>query len=307
MRAPDLIGEHDPELDNVLRVKRLAEVRKITPGMEPVTVFVNRVPPERMKRLRHAPTDLAGLTAMLKERGIDLLSDLGARLTASLAAGEAAAWRLNGRIAIIVEMPILSPREGNESGVDMRAFITALSAGDIAALLGIALKQEARGEGSKVGYVKAIGSPALNSARLAATHLQSAEVHFEFERDLAARLAGRSAPDARNAVLVGAGAIGSHIADCLIREGRFTWTIIDDDRLLPHNLARHIARNPDVSRPKAAIVAGHLNAIMTGGKIAQPVATNLFDPNEGGAAVDRALIDADIIIDATASVDAARA
>ena len=161
MRAPDLIGEHDPELDNVLRVKRLAEVRKITPGMEPVTVFVNRVPPERMKRLRHAPTDLAGLTAMLKERGIDLLSDLGARLTASLAAGEAAAWRLNGRIAIIVEMPILSPREGNESGVDMRAFITALSAGDIAALLGIALKQEARGEGSKVGYVKAIGSPAL--------------------------------------------------------------------------------------------------------------------------------------------------
>ena len=132
-------------------------------------------------------------------------------------------------------------------------------------------------------------------------------MHFEFERDLAARLAGRSAPDARNAVLVGAGAIGSHIADCLIREGRFTWTIIDDDRLLPHNLARHIARNPDVSRPKAAIVAGHLNAIMTGGKIAQPVATNLFDPNEGGAAVDRALIDADIIIDATASVDAARA
>jgi Prokaryotic homologs of the JAB domain/ThiF family len=102
-------------------------------------------------------------------------------------------------------------------------------------------------------------------------------------------------------------AIGSHIADCLIREGRFTWTIIDDDRLLPHNLARHIALNPDVSRPKAAIVAGHLNAIMAGGKIAQPVATNLFDPDEGGAAVDRALIDADIIIDATASLAAARA
>jgi hypothetical protein len=124
--AADLIGEHDPELDNVLRVKRLAEVRKITPGLEAVTVFVYRVPPERMKRLRHAPTDLAGLAAMLKERGIDLLSDLGARLTASLAAGEAAAWCLNGRVAVIVEMPILSPREGNESGVDMRAFITAL-------------------------------------------------------------------------------------------------------------------------------------------------------------------------------------
>ena len=303
----DLIGEHDSGLDNVLRVKRLAEVSKIAPGMEPVTVFTYRVPPERMKRLRHAPTDLAGLAAMLKERGIDLLSDLGARITAALTAGKSAAWRLNGRVAVIVEMPILSPREGQESGVDMRAFITAFSAGDIAVVLGIALKQEARGEGSKVGYVKAIGSPALNSARLLATIVQSAEVHLEFERNLAAQIAGRSTPDARNAVLVGAGAIGSHVADCLIREGRFTWTIIDDDRLLPHNLARHIARGPDVSRHKAAIVAGHLNAIIAGGESAQPIAANLFDPGEGGAALERALIEADMIIDATASLVAARA
>jgi hypothetical protein len=303
----DLVGEHNLGLDNVLRVKRRAEAGQFTAGMEPVTIAAYRVAPERMKRLRHAPIDLAGLAAMLNERGVDLIGDLKKRLAAALAQGKEAAWRLNARVAVIVEMPILSPRGGQESGTDLRAFITPLAAGDIAVALGIALKQESRGEGSKVGYVSAIRATGIDLAALAAIPVQSAEVHLEFERDLAARLAGRAAPDTRRAVLVGAGAIGSHIADCLSREGRFSWTVIDDDRLLPHNLARHTGRSEDVSRPKAEIVAGYINAIMAGGGIAQAITANLFAAGAAGEAVSRALAAADIIIDATASVLAARA
>lgn len=305
--AGDLVGEHDPDFDNVLHVKRCMEITGIAPGMEPVTIAVFRVAPERMKRLRYAPSHLAGLDAMLKERGIDLLAALSARFSAVFLEGNPAAWRFNGRVAIIVEMPILSPRGGQESGVDMRAFITPVSAGDIAVALGIAIRQEAQDEGSKVGYVRAIGAPFIDEAALSEIPVQSAEVHLEFERDLAARLAGKAEPDMRKAVIIGAGAIGSHIADCLVREGRFTWTVIDDDRLLPHNLARHIARGRDVTRPKAAIVSAHLNAIVAGGGIARPVPANLFSPGEAGEAVERALTDADLVIDATASVLAARA
>jgi hypothetical protein len=303
--AGDLIGEHEPEDFNVLRVKRRAEVGAIMPGsMGPVTIFAYRVAPERMKRMRYAPTDLGGLVALLNGRGIDLLGDLVTRLTAFLAEGHPAAWRLNGRVAVIVEMPILSPRGGVETGTDTRAFVTPVSAGAIAVSLGVALKQDTLDEGSRVGYVKALLPSAPDSARLAGTPVQSAEVHFEFERDLASRLAGRSSPDVRSVALVGAGAIGSHIAEFLTREGRFTWAVIDDDRLLPHNLARHIARNSDVSQPKAAIVAGRLNAIMAGGGIAQPIPANLFDPD--ASAVEQALLGADIIIDATASLVATR-
>jgi hypothetical protein len=302
----DLIGEHDPKVGNILRVGRATEVSKITPGMQPVTIFPYRVPPQRMKRLRYAPTSLTELAGVLNERGIDLLADLRARLTCLLAAGERAAWRLNGRVAVIIEMPILSPRGEQGTGIDMRSFITALSAGDIAVALGLALKQDTRSEGSKVGYVRAIGVPSITDAALAAIIVQSAEVHLEFERDLAARLAGRSAPDTRSAVLVGAGAIGSQLADSLTREGRFVWTVIDDDLLLPHNLARHVGRNPDVSRTKAAIVADHINAIIAGRKVAKAVPANLFDPGEGGTAVEHALTEADIVIDATASLVAAR-
>ena len=97
-----------------------------------------------------------------------------------------------------------------------------------------------------------------------------------------------------------------HLADCLSRESRSVWTVIDDDRLLPHNLARHVSRKSDVGRPKAAIVADHINATVSGGNITKAIPENLFDPGEGGAAVARALTDADIILDATASVVAAR-
>jgi hypothetical protein len=128
-----------------------------------------------------------------------------------------------------------------------RPMRTSLPSGHIAAALGIAIKTQAKDEGSKVGYVgyvKALGKPAAKPEAVAAIEVQNAEVHLEFDRLLKTRLAGRSEPDARKAVLIGASAIGSHLADCIIREERFPWTIVDDDRHLPHNLARHVAHSP---------------------------------------------------------------
>ena len=131
-------------------------------------------------------------------------------------------------------------------------------------------------------------------------------MHLEFEADLAARLAGHSAPDTRKVVLVGAGAIGSHLADCLAREGRFFWTIVDDDRLLPHNLARHIAANSQVVQYKAQIVADHIGGVLMGPSQAGAISANLFADGTNGAVIDDALCGADLIIDASASIVAAR-
>lgn len=306
--AEDLIAEHDLEQDTILRVKRAAEVGKIRNGMEPLCIAAYRVPPERMTRLRFAPVNLDGVAAMLAARGIDLYANLTERFKNLLSEGESAAWRLNARLAVIVEMPIVSPGGEQREGVDLRAFVTSQSAGEIAVALGAALKPKAKDEGSKVGYVKMIGQGAIDRNAVAALAMQAAEVHLEFERDLATRLAGRSALDARKAVLIGAGAIGSHLAGFLAREGRFRWTVIDDDRVLPHNLARHIARNDQVTQPKARVLSDYLNATLAGaGTLAEPVPVNLFADGEPGAIVAKALAEADLIIDATASVLAGRA
>ena len=302
----DLIAQHDLEQGGILQVKPLAETGEITKGSEPISIMAYRVRPERMQRLRHAPETLSELAEMLDARGIDAYADLAGRFAKWLADGEAAAWRLNARFALIVEMPIVSPRGERQEGVDLRAFVSANPAGDIAVALGVALNTT-RQQGSKVGYVQRIGQHRLDQQAVDAISMQPAEVHLEFERDLAARLAGRSAPDTRRVVLIGAGAMGSHLADCLIRDGRFRWTIIDDDRLLPHNLARHIARNDQTSRRKAGILADHLNMTLVDHlAVAQPLSVNLFAPSASGAGPDEALDEADLIVDATASVPAAR-
>lgn len=302
----DLIAEHDPEHPTILRVKRAVEVGKITPGMEPICIVTYSIPAERMHRLKYAPSSLGSLANMLSERGVNLFDDLKKSLDGWIAEGQSARWRLNARFAVIVEMPIISPRGEQKDGADIRAFLTAQAAGDIAVAIGIAQKAEPRL--SKVGYVKTIGQVSLDREALARIEVQSAEVHLEFERDLATRLAGRSAPDERQAVLVGAGAMGSHLADCLVREGRFRWTIIDDDRLMPHNLARHTAHKDRVTRPKARVVADYLNATLAdAGQIAAALPTNLLTEGEHSDTVDEALKEAELIIDATASIVAARA
>jgi len=299
--AQDLVAEHDPDDGTILRVRPAASARQ---SGEPFCIVTYRVAPQHMKRLRHAPDNLAGLAAMLGDRGIKLMDDLKQRLGAWLAEGTSAAWRLNARFAIIVEMPVVSPRGLQQDGLDHRAFVTTVSAGDVAVALGIAEKAPA-GVG-KVGFAKVIGATAPVETAIAGIDVQNAEVHLAFEPDLAARLSGRPVHDSRKAVLVGAGAIGSHVADDLAREGRFSWTIIDDDRVLPHNLARHIARSDGVTRPKAKILADHINATLAGQPRAAAIAANLLTRGEQAAAIERALAGAEVIIDATASIVAAR-
>lgn len=300
--AQDLIAEHDPSDRSTLCVRR-AE-RHIPTSAEPFAIVAYRVPAEQMKRLKYAPDNLANLAAMLAERGINLFGDLSERLAAWLAEGASAAWRLNARFAVIVEMPIISPHGVQQDGMDHRAFVTARTAGDIAAALGIAQKAPA-GMGI-VGYVKMLGAAVADESAIAGIKAQTAEVFLAFEPDLAARLAGRRTPDDRKVVLVGAGAVGSHLADDLAREGRFSWTIIDGDRLLPHNLARHVARGDRVRQLKANILADHINGLFGGMPRGTPIAASLFADGGQGVAIDTSLLEADLIIDATASVVAVR-
>jgi hypothetical protein len=300
--AQDLIAEHDPSDRSTLCVRRADQ--HIPPAAEPFAIFAYRVPAEQMKRLKYAPDNLASLAAKLAECGINLFDDLRERLTTWLTEGASAGWRLNARFAVIVEMPIISPHGVQQDGMDHRAFITAWAAGDIAVALGIAEKAPA-GLGI-VGYVKKLGTVVVNEAAIADIKAQTAEVHLAFEPDFAARLAGRRMPDDRKVVLVGAGAIGSHVADDLAREGRFSWTVIDGDRLLPHNLARHVARGDQVRQFKANILAEHINNIFGGSPRSTAIVASLFADGAQGTAIDTALREADLIIDATASVVAAR-
>ena len=288
----DLVGINDPVHRQMLRVKRLEAVRERHEDIEPLCLVAYRVAPEYMRRLTFAPANLGSLGDMLSERGFDLFEDLRNRFSAWLGQTPPPAWRINGRFAVIVEMPIIAPDGALQNGTDLRAFITNRTVGDIAVALGIAIEADTEAR-SAVGYVKLLGQPNPDLDAVRAIIAQSAEVHYAYDRVLASRLSGQTALDERKAVIVGAGAIGSHIADCLSREGRFRWTVIDDDRLLPHNLARHIGRRGNVSAEKAALVASAVTCqFETAEPIAQHIAANVMTDGEEREQIDAALNDA---------------
>lgn len=304
--ALDLVGVHDKNHSDTLRVMRLDAVRARPEDIEPLSLAAYRVAPEHMQRLTFAPDNLGSLADMLAARGIDLFGDLRRRFTDWLGGAEPPVWRINGRFAVIVEMPVIAPDGAQQDGTDLRAFITDKSVGELAVALGVAAPAS-KNEGSAVGFVKLLTLEKPDEQALRSINALSAEIHYEFDRTLATQLSGRKTPDARKVVLVGAGAIGSHLAECLCREGRFRWTVIDDDRVLPHNLGKHIARGGNVTAEKAALVAAAINATLDSEEpSATHITANVMTDGENRDRIDAALNEADLIIDATASVLAGR-
>lgn len=102
-------------------------------------------------------------------------------------------------------------------------------------------------------------------------------------------------------MLIGAGSLGSQLAINLAREGRFRWTIVDQDSLLPHNLARHALHPVEVGVPKALGLANRIDALL-GETVSFFPASILNPPKE----LEESLGAADIVIDASASVAVSR-
>lgn len=303
----DLVALHDADQGQILRVRPAQPGEGPDKHTEPFCLISYSIPAENMQRLQFAPESLGSLADMLADRGIDLFKDLRTRFSEWLLQAEDMPWRILSRFAVVVEMPVIAPDGSPQGGTDLRAFVTDQSVGAIAVALGIAFKSERSDEGSRVGYTKAVVPEPQDEEALRAITAQSAEIHYEFDRRLATQLSGRRDVDGRKAVMVGAGAIGSHVAQCLGREGRFSWTVVDDDRLLPHNIARHTGHDCDVAKSKAELVAAQLeNTIHENGQVARGLAANVMTEGECRAEIDGALESADIIIDATASVLAAR-
>lgn len=302
--AQDLVAVPD-DTGTLMRVIPLAKLEGRA-LVFPLTVTAYRVPPAKMVRLSFAPGNLGSLADLLTARGINLFADLRNRLAGWLNDAKTNAAQINSCLAVIVEMPITSP-DGTQHGTDLRAFVSAEKVGDIAVALGIAHKVESRDQGGAAGFVPAFTTGAMDEAALLAMAVLPAEVHATFDRALATRLAGRKLPDERRAVIVGGGGIGAHVAPCLAREGRFRWTVIDDDVLLPHNLARHISYGGDVTRRKSEQLADALaNILDDEDSSAVAITARIGTDGQQNDDVNRALDEADIIIDASASLLAER-
>ena len=267
--------------------------------------LVVTVPPEAMTRLRFAPSTLADLAGFLAERGVDLPALLAEAFLAALDTSPPYRKPLvDGGLLVLVQMPITS---GGTTNAQTIAFLADRSLGQVAVDLGVAHVCEPDPKNpERVNVVRAIGATPSEASVIAGARLLPCDVHLAMDRIAASRFAGTPTQDARRVVLVGAGAIGSHLATCLAREGRYRWTIIDPDVISPHNVARHVAGHTAVFRNKAEVLAEHLSDILDECDVATAIPYDVTSSDEGHDAIDAVLAGADLIIDATASLAAAR-
>ena len=132
--------------------------------------------------------------------------------------------------------------------------------------------------------------------------LEPLSATFALSAVQAAGANGRTPQPDLQAVLIGGGALGSRVFDHLVRSGFGTWTIIDNDRFLPHNLARHVLAGDALVQPKATALAAMANRSIGGDGLATGLVADLLLPRGKANAVTTALTAADIILDVSASL-----
>ena len=103
------------------------------------------------------------------------------------------------------------------------------------------------------------------------------------------------------------GAVGSQVCLNLARAGWGKWTYVDEDCLLPHNLARHALPGYFVGMPKAPALAMMVGSIVPGEPSPNSIVANVLRPGTLEEELRESLAAADLILDMSASVPAARA
>ncbi|MEJ8629511.1 Mov34/MPN/PAD-1 family protein [Sphingomonas sp. I4] len=130
--------------------------------------------------------------------------------------------------------------------------------------------------------------------------LMSWRIVQRLDRAAARRFAGATRTADAKLVAIGAGAIGSNVIVNATRAGLGTWTIIDDDIVLPHNTVRQTQTNWAVGHAKAQVLAFEADAILAEGGNDLIMADVLRVGAETGR-IAAALREADLVVDFSAS------
>jgi hypothetical protein len=254
------------------------------------TVFVAR--PQTHGIIRHTPANLFELHEFLADGGIDLIGQLRSRIEEW---GKPVADRKAG-LVIIVAMPLARTEGGEAERHDFWAFMTF---------------ETVRRVGVAIGLWGEVGGQLAWQLRFDESDRgRSIPIHvlspcFEFSRAGAAAANGLK-PDGRKVVAVGAGALGSQVIATLARGGFGSWTLVDEDDLLPHNLARHVLDNFDVGNTKATAVANYLDRLYAEAGGTKAIVADVLSPGQKAAELDAAFAESELILDMAASVPVAR-
>lgn len=248
--------------------------------------------PRGPRAINSTPRNISELHSFLSAGGDDLLDVLRRRLLDWPREPKA----LAAQLLLIVRIPKRRNESGPVERVETWGFLGA-SVREIGVALGI-------WELNRDGIALMI--PARTERRGELAPLDGLSVHFRISRTEAANLNGRETADDRRIIGIGAGALGSQIILNSARAGGGRWTIVDRDRLLPHNLARHALGEFGSGHHKAIVLAAIANRLTDDADAFEPIVADILTSGSVRATLDERLQNADLIVDFAASIPVSR-
>ncbi len=253
-------------------------------------VLVVEAEPQVHGVIHAQPANIAELHTFLSNAGVDLIGFLRRRLI-ELKDDEKYTDLLDLHLVLVARIPVLRSEGSPAETSDIWAFSTR----DTVKVLGV----KTGAWGLQDGIIGALLVPDETKQGTDAGVDMLSSVAL-MSKDRAAMLSGLDRADDRRFLLVGGGALGSQLFLNLVRMGYGPWTVIDDDCLLPHNLARHALLRGHMGFSKAQALAAEANGLIDGQQVAEAITANVLEPSAAERIGDR-YAKADIIIDASTS------
>lgn len=267
-------------------------------GALKVSILSFALPDQMMEGIHRLPSNVAQLCAMTKELGFDLMKELRSRIQKSANWNDGDFYFLESKPAICLVTKVKDPASDRVI-FDSKAFLSSQTAGE----LGVAIGALAHGtDGTR--YVPAI--PMDETLDGDWVKLDPLNVYSDFDRLLANEISGAASLDNRQITMIGAGAIGSHIASAFAREGAFRWDIVDEDYLLPHNLSRHALGREFLGVAKSLALAQHLRYLLADETAASGLIADCLQPGEDAEALAAMYQRSELILDTSASIAVSR-
>lgn len=253
----------------------------------PFALFQLTLKPQVHGALHAPPNTLDDLENLLMEMGEGVVGALGDWLVEP-----AQLHSVDQMVVILITIPKKRATEGEVESWDVWAFTSTSKLFDLGERLG---RTTLTPDGKLGLLMRSDVSPDLAGIRL-----EGWRVTQRLDRRAARLYAGNPANEDAKLVGIGAGAIGSNVMANATRAGVGSWTVIDDDVVLPHNTVRQAQTDEMVGFSKVETTGYILNHILAQGD-ASHIDTNFLRPGKHGEAIQRALADGDLTIDFSAS------
>lgn len=258
-----------------------------------VTAICLMAKPRQHTAISRRPKTLAELHELLAMDGTDLREQLRTQLAA---VEEEHRWKR--RLLIVIAFPLSRDAGLQVEITDVWAFFSSSSVAEAGIAIGLWIKMPGDQQlGTVMGTTPEMADGDIKIDVIAP--------QFGLSREAAATASGTLA-DPCKTIAIGAGALGSQVIRLLAQTGFGSWTIVDEDILAPHNIARHALSPIWIGWSKATALAHELSEFYPTDVSPIPIVDDFIRASAKDEKLKEAVDSSELILDLSASIPVAR-